>query len=601
MEIDEFVYVYRIDSKGFLQGKKKVVSQLDDLGKHSNASEKKISSLNATITDGGKTGVKAFSDLSNSALKFFGVSLTIGGVTALFSGMTRSMTQLGNASAYLDIPVKRLDGLERAASAAGVSAGELVNTLKTMRESQSWLRQGYSSVNQFTQAMARLQSVTGVDLTGAKTVDDLFSNIRQALRSVENKDLRLLLANELGISSGLQRAINDSSFDKNADYFTKTSAANEQQLKQAQSMAVQVEILNQSYSNMGKRLYENVAVPLAEKILPVLNEFVDYLTDHEKDIADFFLNCSDGVKDFSDAVGGAENAIKLLIASYVSLKAKGLLTPAARVAGSAAAGAVGVLGVGATTAIAGLGSLFYSKGTVSQSKENSEIERLSKINQSANTAQYSQEARIPRGIRNNNPGNLEYRGQFNAVGSDGRYAKFATPYEGIKAISTQLMRYHMGKTTGKPLQTVSDIISTWAPANENNAPAYISQVAHALGVNATDRVNLKDNEVMQKMVSAIIAHENGRNPYDKQTISRAIADGQTFNADISQQFASQQNAANVSKSVQNTSTVNHSNSEMHIGTVILNEPVSNVTDLANQLQQQARNSKLTSPYISGVR
>lgn len=592
MEIDEFVYTYRIDANNFLQGKKKVVNQLDDLGKKSGESEKKIANLNKTITESGKSGVKAFSDLSKSALKFFGVTLTIGGVSALFSNITRNMTQLGNASAYLDIPVKRLDGLERAASAAGVSSEELVGTLKTLRESQAWLKQGYSNVNQFTQAMARLQSITGVDLTGSSNVDDLFGNVRKALRKINSKDLRLLLANELGLSAGLQRTINDNSFDKNADYFTKASAANEEQVKQAQRMAVQIEILNQGYSNMGRKLYENVGVPLAEKVLPLLNEFVDYLSSHEKEITDFFQHCSDGVKVFADAVGGAENAIKLLIGAYVALKAKGLLLPAARVAGSAASGAIGVVGAGAVTAAAGIGSLLYSKGTVSQSEENREIARLSKLNQAA---------RSPRGIRNNNPGNLEYRGQLGTVGGDGRYAKFATPYDGIKAISNQLMRYHTGKTTGRPLQTVADIISTWAPSNENNTPAYINQVANALGVGVNDKLNLKDKLMMGKLVSAIIKHENGRNPYDKQLIERAIADSRTFNPDITTQFSAQQNATSRGHSLQNTSTVNSTNSEMHIGTVILNEPVNNVSDFSNQLQQQARNSKLTAPFISGVR
>jgi hypothetical protein len=32
-----------------------------------------------------------------------------------------------------------------------------------------------------------------------------------------------------------------------------------------------------------------------------------------------------------------------------------------------------------------------------------------------------------------------------------------------RALSRQLLRYYDGKTTGKPLQTVSDIVSTWAP------------------------------------------------------------------------------------------------------------------------------------------
>ncbi|MGP2410146.1 lytic transglycosylase domain-containing protein [Yersinia sp. 2553 StPb PI] len=129
----------------------------------------------------------------------------------------------------------------------------------------------------------------------------------------------------------------------------------------------------------------------------------------------------------------------------------------------------------------------------------------------------------PRGIRNNNPGNINYVGQDGASleRPGGRFAKFETAYDGLKAMARQLMRYFTGKTTGKPLQTLNDIISTWAPGSENNTGAYIAQLSKMLNVHPDAVLNLENPQVMSALMGGIIHHENGRNPYSSELISRA--------------------------------------------------------------------------------
>ncbi|END6102933.1 lytic transglycosylase domain-containing protein [Yersinia enterocolitica] len=129
----------------------------------------------------------------------------------------------------------------------------------------------------------------------------------------------------------------------------------------------------------------------------------------------------------------------------------------------------------------------------------------------------------PRGIRNNNPGNINYVGQDGASleRPGGRFAKFDTAYDGLKAMARQLMRYFTGKTTGKPLQTLTDIISTWAPGSENNTGAYIAQLSKMLNVHPDAVLNLENPQVMSALMGGIIHHENGRNPYSSELINRA--------------------------------------------------------------------------------
>ena len=75
-----------------------------------------------------------------------------------------------------------------------------------------------------------------------------------------------------------------------------------------------------------------------------------------------------------------------------------------------------------------------------------------------------------RGIRNNNPGNLNYVGQAGThleKGVHPRFAVFATPEAGLMALRGQLLRYNQRDG----LDTAKGIISKWAPPTENDTPA----------------------------------------------------------------------------------------------------------------------------------
>ncbi|MEX3628263.1 MAG: hypothetical protein VB138_01125 [Burkholderia sp.] len=72
------------------------------------------------------------------------------------------------------------------------------------------------------------------------------------------------------------------------------------------------------------------------------------------------------------------------------------------------------------------------------------------------------------------------------------------------------------------LNTVSGIVSRWAPATENDTNGYIGTVSKALGVKADDKLNLRDPAVMSKLVGAMIGVENGKQPYSDAQISTGV-------------------------------------------------------------------------------
>lgn len=141
-------------------------------------------------------------------------------------------------------------------------------------------------------------------------------------------------------------------------------------------------------------------------------------------------------------------------------------------------------------------------------------------------------ATIPRGIRNNNPGNIRWSNdQWKGLipkdqASDKSFCVFRTPEYGIRAMTRILRRYTQYPgipNVGKPnIDTVREIISRWAPPNENNTEAYIQSVAKSVGVAANSPIDVFDSAIMLKLLKAIIAHENGQQPYTDAQILAGI-------------------------------------------------------------------------------
>jgi hypothetical protein len=126
-----------------------------------------------------------------------------------------------------------------------------------------------------------------------------------------------------------------------------------------------------------------------------------------------------------------------------------------------------------------------------------------------------------RGYRNNNPGNLRtvktnpWQGQ---IADDGGYGVYDTPENGTRALGHQLRAY----ATNYGIDTVTGIITRWAPASDNNnTAAYIGDVSTALSVNPDDSIDVEGE--LADLAQAIARHENGYldSSYDWQWVYNA--------------------------------------------------------------------------------
>ena len=115
---------------------------------------------------------------------------------------------------------------------------------------------------------------------------------------------------------------------------------------------------------------------------------------------------------------------------------------------------------------------------------------------------------LPRGLRNNNPGNIRhnddvYQGEIK--GNDESFKSFSSMDYGYRAMFVVLNTYQ--RIYG--LRTIREMISRWAPSNENHTDNYIETVSDRSKVPPDTRITTTNKDVMIPIVAAMSFVENG--------------------------------------------------------------------------------------------
>lgn len=126
---------------------------------------------------------------------------------------------------------------------------------------------------------------------------------------------------------------------------------------------------------------------------------------------------------------------------------------------------------------------------------------------------------VPRGIRNNNPLNIRIGNTWlgeRANPTDPCFEEFVTIEYGLRAafiiLRRYIRRYHKN--------TVPLIVSTWAPANENNTQRYIDIVCDKMGIGPDTTIDYEDSTTMCRLVAAMAFVECGQ-PIDFKRVEKA--------------------------------------------------------------------------------
>ena len=117
---------------------------------------------------------------------------------------------------------------------------------------------------------------------------------------------------------------------------------------------------------------------------------------------------------------------------------------------------------------------------------------------------------MSRGLRNNNPGNIEKNSTkwqgLSRDQTDSRFFQFDDIAYGYRAMFRTLRTYK----EKHGMNTIEQMINRWAPPVENHTSAYVNAVAKASGVSKDTEVNVYDKDLMCKIVAEMSRVENGK-------------------------------------------------------------------------------------------
>lgn len=592
MIVNELAYKVTIKTDEFLNGKRKLKNEVKEIEGDFDRSSRNISqTLKSTTGEMGKFGtaaVSSFRGAYTAAAGFLGIGAGLYGIKQLFTSTANEIVRASQQAKFFGSDVNKMFGVRRGFQQAGLNGDAFISAAGSARMALANIADPtiFGGLTGAAQNLMVLGARTGLNINKLGDPNKALSEFTRYGKTHSQENLMQVMA-AAGFDPTDAAKIKSGELKSLVDSETKKSNITAAQVKEQEAL---VATLGQLDSELD-RIKQDLALAFAPDVMSAIKAFGDWMREHHGDIIGFFKDAGDKIKSFTDAVGGAENALKILAGLYVGNKALSMT------GGGGGKGAGGILGL--------LAGIFYSGDIADATTPDSVLnmrdedkpliyqkhwfERLFGLDYEETVPG---SAKNPSGKtladKNNNPGNI--RGDSGVGGFKG----FSTEQEGWDAMSNQLMRYYNGLTTGRKLRTVKDIVSTWAPSSENDTGSYIKQVAGYMGVGANDELNLADPNVMAKLRTAMAKHEGFGNWQNGLKIGGA-------NQFQNEYYLQQQKLAN-SQSRNTTSSIDNSKSSVtKIDKVIVQTNPQTVDALTQSVNQQAQRASTNVSYASAVR
>lgn len=482
--IDELVVKLGLDSKDFKQGEKDVSQGLEK-------TKARTLKVGKDISASGKEASEFFGQMQRAAVKFFAVLTAGRGVSDFAQMVIRTGSQLDRVSGRINESAANLSRWQGAVRQSGGTGEQFLATIQGISDQFTQLKEtGDAPIRMLLQQLG----VSAADANGkARPILELMEEIGVALEGKQwsnaDKFNKLLSA---GFDEGTANLLMKGSAEVRS-LLAAQEAYSDADAKAARLADERWEKVKLNMERITQKLVIDL-IPAFEKIsdrmvtfgteaIPVLSTVLDILIR-----ADELSNkLSDKVSSFRPSFGDAETEGRFGGKLDVLTGTAAKLNPVTN-----------LLGAGVSLGEY-LGDMIRGEEPAAEGGGGNAPSSLNPPTATGGTGS-------TRAERNFNPGNLEYRGQAGAVPEpgSGRFAKFGSASEGVAALAKQLQRYD-----ARGLDTLDEIINTYAPSSENNTQAYIARLSRDLGVTGSQELDLNNPEVMSALIRGISKHEAG--------------------------------------------------------------------------------------------
>lgn len=321
--IDALLITLGLDTSDFRKGQKDVS---DDLKKQREDAKKTAKEM----AEQGKKAASFFSSIKTELLALTGVTVTAGGLMSFVKSTTSGLMDLSIQSKALGMSAKELDGWAKSAEAAGSSAEKITNVLKGFQDAKQGATFG-DFTNPLYEVAPILRRLTGVEINTSKDdVPTIARKVFSALQKVKNPAMRRVLAERVGIDDATLQRNQEGQFLPDVDRLTKSSGITDASTKGAKEFTAAWAELNQSLETTKNQFY-TFLIPYVRDFNVVLRDLSNWMKSHPEEMKQkvdaFFGAIESGAKmadKAAQAVGGWENAIKLLIALKVATWVMGI-------------------------------------------------------------------------------------------------------------------------------------------------------------------------------------------------------------------------------------------------------------------------------------
>ncbi|HEX3809609.1 MAG TPA: hypothetical protein VHW02_07880 [Rhizomicrobium sp.] len=488
---------------------------------------------------------------------------SIAGVVALGREWSLAGAEVGRTAQTLGISATKLQLMTGAASYFGIGVDTATESLKTFG---STLEDALFGRNQ--QAMMllnRLHIHVRKNKDGVIDTMGAMDQLADRIAADKRPQVQALMARQFGVEALLPYLRLGSKGMKAYQDRVRATGALLTGPALAAATRFQMSLANAKLSVEG--LGNSIFVKLIPAVQPLIDMITKWITQNRALIAtkvtEFIAeivkavksvnwrSIADDIRDFCnrvnsvvEAIGGWKRAIEILIGLKVASYFAGMVLPMARLA------AIIPLITARLWPLIAAAAIFYAiknppRGNFDKGHQgdmshwhpqwmldkNGQIDQNNFFNKSPldllfpnrtwlrsappQETEHTGSSRVPRGILQHNPGNLRSWGNAPIQGG---FAKFQSDQQGISALAGQLVRYGQ-----RGIDTISGIVNKYAPAKDhNNVPAYIADLVKRTGFTPNQHLNLADTSTLRAMVSGIISHEEGHNPYSADLINKSV-------------------------------------------------------------------------------
>ena len=249
--IDALLVTLGLDTSQFRKGQQEVS---DDLKKQREDAKNTAKEM----AEQGKKAASFFSSIKTELLALTGVTVTAGGLMSFVKSTTSGLMELSIQAKSLGMTAKELDGVGKAAEAAGSSVEKISAALQGFQNAKQMAKVGvYDTPVQ--EAAIRLNSLThdsfNIRDDSAQTT---FRKILESARKVTDPDIRRQILQLVGIDDAINQRNQEGKFLTDVDRLTKSSGITDASTKGAKEFTAAWAELGQNLDTVKNQIYEGL-------------------------------------------------------------------------------------------------------------------------------------------------------------------------------------------------------------------------------------------------------------------------------------------------------------------------------------------------------